>query len=222
MEVFRDIPVGTRNSDIFSSLGYQEGKVPARVRSRVGNLFAETGRLTNARAVCERTSLQVDKKSIVLNRHSRVESRVLKRVLKACSKAVAFVVTLGADVDALIDKMQRNSVQDAFLVDAIASRMAEDAAESFQREMGKGLSGEEGMTLRYSPGYCDWPLSQQEMIFSIVDGGRIGVSLNDHCMMQPRKSISGIFGVGKKDLVEAGKNACDGCRRKDCVYRRSS
>lgn len=222
MKVLREIPVGTGTSEVLLSLGYQRDKVPARIRSRVESLFAGLKRTAKASAVYQRTQLAVGHGRIVLDGKSRIESLVMRRVLKPCSGVVAFVVTLGADVDELIDELQRKSANEAFLGDAIASRMAEDAAESFQREVGKRLSGDEAMTLRYSPGYCDWPLSQQKMIFAIVDGRRIGVSLNDHCMMRPSKSVSGIFGVGRKDLVEDCKNACDVCRRKDCEYRRSS
>jgi hypothetical protein len=100
--------------------------------------------------------------------------------------------------------------------------MAEELVESHQKKLGNTLPPGQGMTLRYSPGYCDWPIEQQESLFQVVDGGQIGVSLSRHFLMRPSKSISGIVGIGPAHLVEETKNACRTCGRKECNHRRSA
>ena len=68
----------------------------------------------------------------------------------------------------------------------------------------------------------DWPIEQQEGLFSIF-GGRvriedlIGVKLTDRLLMIPIKSTSGIFFP-----TESRFEACQLCPREQCVGRRAS
>jgi cobalamin-dependent methionine synthase I len=145
---------------------------------------------------------------------------MLKKVFQPCSHALVFIATLGSGVDGLLAGTEEARVSEAFVLDAIASRVAEGVADEVERKLTGALATQEGATLRYSPGYCDWPVDGQRMVFSILDGSRIGVSLTGHCLMQPRKSLSGIIGVGPSDQVVRTGNACNFCKRTDCDHRR--
>ncbi len=56
--------------------------------------------------------------------------------------------------------------------------------------------------LPYSPGYCGWDLSGQRQLFAQLQPDAIGISLNDSCLMQPMKSVSGVFVAGEGEIHE--------------------
>ena len=140
---------------------------PAFVATRVKILAAENGR-------------------VIIDGFS-ADSSALCKYFKGCGEAHLFVVTLGAGVDRLIMKMRARSLSDGFLYDAVASAMAEAAADSAEKHITRG----ERVKHRFSPGYADSELSIQRDIFRILDVTRnIGVCLLDSCLMSPMKSIS--------------------------------
>jgi hypothetical protein len=70
-----------------------------------------------------------------------------------------------------------------------------------------------------NPGYLDWPLTDQRIIFSILPAESIGVTLNDSCMMIPRKSVTVCAGIGVSGS-SAGFNRCRHCGVAKCQFRR--
>ncbi len=77
------------------------------------------------------------------------------------------------------------------------------------------------VTLRYSPGYCDWDVAQQRKLFKIFELDDIGVRLTEECLMIPQKSVSGIIGVGWGDRRLIAMSPCRHCEKKgDCKHRR--
>ncbi|MFC1995291.1 vitamin B12 dependent-methionine synthase activation domain-containing protein [Chloroflexota bacterium] len=76
------------------------------------------------------------------------------------------------------------------------------------------------MSRRFSPGYCDWELSQQKMVFRAMNGDFAGIRLTEECLMVPQKSISGIMGLGTCDSNIENYNPCVTCKERDCPGRR--
>lgn len=80
----------------------------------------------------------------------------------------------------------------------------------------------------YSPGYSGWDISDQNKLWNLVRqngsthlDGKLGVL--DTGMLQPKKSLLGIFGV-TRNLEKARSLAklipCENCSLPDCEYRR--
>ncbi len=72
-----------------------------------------------------------------------------------------------------------------------------------------------------NPGYREWPLTDQRLIFDIMPAASIGVSLNEQCMMVPKKSITYCAGAGVTQVQEHF-NRCRHCGLAKCPYRRAS
>lgn len=70
-----------------------------------------------------------------------------------------------------------------------------------------------------NPGYLDWPLKDQRLIFDLVPAASLGVRLNDQCMMIPKKSVTVCAGIGVSQRLE-GFNRCMHCGVSKCPYRR--
>jgi hypothetical protein len=73
---------------------------------------------------------------------------------------------------------------------------------------------------RLSPGYGKWRLREQKVIFSLLPGERIGIRLNEQCMMRPVKSLSFCLGIGRALPPREKINPCRYCGMKDCPYHR--
>ena len=114
-----------------------------------------------------------------------------------------------------------NLVALAILVDAIGSSFAEGLADSVQdriREVAyaHGL----GISRRFCPGYCDWDISQQRMVFRAMNGEQSSVVLTDNCLMVPEKSMSGIIGIGSRNNGVEAYSPCITCDKRSCPGRR--
>ncbi len=146
-------------------------------------------------------------------------SRNLARVFSGCSQAALFVVTIGEALEEEVTQLTKEgSVLKASVLDTVGSVAVEKVADWLEcmiRSSAAANGDEVGW--RYSPGYCDWDIPQQKELFRGFDGDFIGVSLTDTCLMIPRKSISGIIGIGKSCSTFS---ACHFCNRKGCPYRR--
>jgi hypothetical protein len=72
----------------------------------------------------------------------------------------------------------------------------EDAARAFRAHLTARIRAESlHLSPRLGPGYLDWSLTEQAEFFSLFAGHRLDVVLSDHCVMTPKKSISGLFGL---------------------------
>lgn len=146
----------------------------------------------------------------------------LSLAFRGCKNAAVFIVTIGDAIEqeASLLMNQGRSAQ-GFILDVIGSCAAESAADSLQAEIEK-IAGNHKLatTLRYSPGYCGWDIVEQKILFKAVDASRIGVLLTDSCLMLPRKSISGIIGMGKPKVLAETPCPCEQCDDKNCKVRR--
>jgi hypothetical protein len=125
------------------------------------------------------------------------EGRCFAAHLAGAGEAVAFVATIGPALDertmALSDA---GDLLEALFLDTAGWLAIEDAVRSFRahvREMARRSGAR--LSPRLAPGYLDWPLTEQAAFFSLFAGAPLPVALSEHCVMTPRKSVSGLFGL---------------------------
>jgi Vitamin B12 dependent methionine synthase, activation domain len=165
----------------------------------------------------------VEKGAVHLEGGTKFKSPKLSKTLKDCDEIVCYIATLGDGIEGEINRlMDKNRLSEAYILDAMASVAADNMVETFHKRMkNKYENQSKQVTLCFSPGYCDWPVTEQKKFFNLVDSEPIGVELNDACLMTPRKSISGVFGIYGDD--ENGVDPyipCSDCRKTDCPERR--
>ena len=174
----------------------------------------------------EREIDSVRKGSIHLQGGPVFKSTKLSKTMKGCEKVICFIATLGNSIDNKIkDLMNQNRFSDAYVLDAMGSVAVENMVDRFhKREAEKYNRKSQGITLPFSPGYCDWPLTDQKKIFKFFDSFKLNVVLSESCLMSPRKSISGVFGVTPFHLTNPFHpyNPCMECSKKNCIARRSN
>lgn len=148
-------------------------------------------------------------------------SNIIARLLEECQKVAVFVLTVGGRLGEVVRQLSGDGLMvQAAVLDAIGSDTAETLAHVVQDIIAREAAAEGlGISQRFSPGYCDWRVSQQKMVFRAMGGDTAGVRLTDGCLMVPQKSISGIIGIGPRDKVES-YNPCLTCKKHDCRGRR--
>ena len=102
---------------------------------------------------------------------------------------------------------------------AIAPVVAVERAADWLEERIDEWAEEQGLgtTNRYSPGYCEWDVSEQHRFFSLLPEAFCGVSLTESSLMQPTKSVSGVMGIGHSAQKRA--HACSICTMVNCFRR---
>jgi len=204
-------------------LGYKGHSIPTSISSSVDSNIKSAYKLIKPRyAYVPKVIDGTLRQEVFMAGHLVFTSQTISYVLSDCKWAVVFLVTIGGDLEREVSRlMEKGDMLNAFILDTIGSEAAEKAADYLQdavSETAKAIGY--NTTLRYSPGYCDWDLSQQKIIFQIIEPTVLGVNLTESFMMIPRKSVSGVIGIGK-----FSKSKLPPClrfnRKKSCQYKRT-
>lgn len=129
-----------------------------------------------------------------------ITSQQVNRLLRNSEKAVLFMATIGDTIENRIAHlMDSKDMTRSVILDAFASETADAVADLLHRSIVKKEASTQNLkvTARFSPGYGDWPIAAQSDILKICRGDKIGITLNESCLMHPRKSVSAIFGLNK-------------------------
>ena len=150
-----------------------------------------------------------------------IESAKFSLMARLCDGEARVVFTLSTVGEALDELLARKApLLDRFVMDAVASELAEIVAGLVEETwMAAAKADGRQASMRMSPGYCDWQIRGQSVLFRALDAGALGVRLTDSFLMIPSKSVSSA-------AVTAGavplKIQCLACNRKDCPFRRAS
>jgi hypothetical protein len=148
-----------------------------------------------------------------------IRSALFTRLVKMCEgdPSIVFMIsTLGEELEKGCGPAEPLVRQLVF--DTVGSELAEMVADGLEADWraeldALGLQCSE----RFSPGYCDWALEGQAVIAAAIDIDRVGVRLNSHFVMTPRKSVSAVA-VTAREVPAPGP--CVFCARDDCSSRR--
>ena len=159
---------------------------------------------------------------VVIDGSVAFQSEVIARLMEQCEKVALFALTIGNHLEELVSHLaEAGVIVQATVLDAIGSGAAEKVADFVQKSIGE-VARAQGLctSQRFSPGYCDWDVSQQKMVFQAMNGDFAGIRLTKECLMLPQKSISGIIGIGPCDGNVENYNPCPTCDKHDCPGRR--
>lgn len=140
--------------------------------------------------------------------------------IKGSTEVALFICTAGDIFTTLSSEFNsEGQYLEAFIADAIGSLTVENTMDRIQGDLSdKMLLAGKSITNRYSPGYCNWPLSEQKKVFDLIGKNPTGITLTDSFLMQPIKSVSGIIGIGEN--VRKREYGCKICNNKNCIYRK--
>ena len=169
-----------------------------------------------------RDILSVNGDSATFEGSVTIKSRIIADLLGRCQRVAVFALTIGNHLEEMVAYLAENNlVLQATVLDAIGSGVTEKLAAYVGKRI-ENIASVEGLVTsrRFSPGYCDWNIRQQKKIFRTLDGDSAGIRLTDSQLMMPRKSISGIIGIGLPNQRIEHHNPCLTCKKKECPGRR--
>jgi Vitamin B12 dependent methionine synthase, activation domain len=211
-----------RKAEVISSLGYTNGILPAHFEKMIDAILSQ---LSNYCApLAGYRILDVQKSE---NRHDGVMiggsffavQKIVASHLRKSEKVLLFVCSIGSGMETWAKKLStEGDTTLSYLVDTVASITVEQVADVLHDHIGKHMLAR-GLKIsnRYSPGYCDWLVSEQHLLFSFLPAHFCGITLTESALMIPIKSVSGIIGAGA--AVKRVDYMCSTCGMKDCTYR---
>jgi hypothetical protein len=209
-------------NDVARYMGYALEEVPSPIDKIITDSIEDAVNYCNIQGglvICDDISLDSSKKSI---RAKDTEFYIKERLfseIKDSEKIVFFLCTAGPEISNISKRLiHEEDLLTGYVFDVIGSIVAERAMDIMQTLFGKTMdaSGYK-ITNRYSPGFCGWQTSEQFKIFKLFPENFCGVTLTESAVMNPIKSVSGLFGVGQ--YVEYHEYHCELCDAVNCIYR---
>ena len=225
IEVLDGIQVNIEDSEVLRLQGYRKkGKgVTAAIKDILDEAVGEGYRLIQPKAICTEVKIEeVEGAEIKLENGFTLHSRNAVRAWKHAHHLGLAVCTIGSTLEERASELfLKGEYAAALMLDSVGSVAVESVADYTNYFICQRASSAAAKTgPRLSPGYGKWELTDQMVLFALVPGEKIGVQLNDQCLMVPRKSISFCVGMGEELTDEGMTNPCQHCGMKGCKYRR--
>ena len=209
---------------VFRLLGQKDNNVSGRLSKKIDKHISGLKKTIRPKVLYTTKKIRkIDGGTLTLAGGIKLKSAKLSKALSKCDRITFFLATIGEQVDDVINtSLKEKKLSDAYIYDAIGSAAVEATVEDFQNKVDKEVKEKNQMTtLRFSPGYCDWKITEQKKVFSVLENDLIDVNLNESYLMAPRKSVSGVFGIGDSKLIDKDEtNPCRLCGMHTCVARR--
>lgn len=216
---FADLEVSV--ADIAFAMGYQAG-APEPFPQLIEKTLIQAHSYCNIRGgYVIKNDIIIDRKegTIQVNDISLATHKIITNQIKNADDMAIFVCTMGKGLSDWSQQLiQAGDMLEGYIVDTIGSVAVDLAMDIIQHDLGKKQKSVGiGITHRYSPGYCNWHVSDQQQLFKLLPADFCGIKLSSSSLMEPIKSISGIIGIGKNAVK--GSYQCHICEDENCIMR---
>lgn len=145
---------------------------------------------------------------------------IISRQLAGSEAYTLFIATAGTEYEQYMKRLkEQGDMVKVFIADALGSVIAERCADAMEESLQQSIDKLGWKhTNRFSPGYCGWNVSEQQLLFPLFGGETCGVVLTESSLMVPIKSVSGIIGLGKG--VSRRDYTCGLCDYAHCYKRK--
>lgn len=150
-----------------------------------------------------------------------VKQLPFRACFEEAEKVAIAIVSIGYALPLESNKlMKTGELVDGVILDAIGSAGVEEVADLVNEEINqKAKNLDLNFSRRFSPGYCQWDVKDQQLIFQKLPGDEIEVHLTDSYLMSPIKSISFAVNFGTDISNSRWENRCKYCEIGDCTFR---
>lgn len=146
---------------------------------------------------------------------------IIARQLRGAERFALFVATVGKGYLQWEEAVKRrDDIHQSYVMDCVGSQIVESVADYMESVLQAEIAplGFK-RTNRFSPGYCGWHVSEQQLLFTLFEEAHpCGIELTESSIMLPMKSVSGIIGIGTN--VRYLPYSCGICNKKDCYKRK--
>ncbi len=217
---FEDLIIDRKEINIL--LGYNNEEVDPHFNEMIDQSLAKLHLLCEIKAgykIVECKKLEDKNNGLLIGNKFFSLDKIVTGQLRKSENIVLFVCTIGPKMENWsAEEIKNGDPAFGFIINSVASVAAEGVTD-FLHDFIKTKMAEQGLNItnRYSPGYCNWSVEEQQLLFSFFPQNFCGIKLTDSSLMIPIKSVSGIIGVGSE--VKYKDYICDSCGVKDCTHR---
>lgn len=216
---FNDL--GIIKNDIGELMGFDEYIIPEPFPELIETALNHAQSICNIRGgfkVFDENEINTEKNTLKIGEYVFNPSKIVITQFKNASSFSLFICTAGKEITEYAKELSlQGDPMLSFVFDVIGSVAVEKATDKIQKslevecqKLGLNISD------RFSPGYCEWSVSEQQKLFALMPENFCGVSLSESSLMSPIKSVSGIIAIGK-NLTQKGYQ-CNWCNEKNCIY----
>jgi len=224
VKAIRDFEIEIDKDEVCRYLGYARNQGPnGSISSIIDEEIEEAYGLIQPSCFYQIMNIgRIRRPRVILEDGLTITSEVLSLVLARCQQVAFFVSNIGRRLEERVAQLTKEGqMLKATILDAVGSEAAEKTACYLQDKVRQlAISNGAETTLRFSPGYCDWDITQQRVLFQAMNSAPLGVNLTEECLMMPRKSVSGIIGLGRSEKRQIKFSPCRLCTQMDCQSRR--
>lgn len=210
-------------NEVLRYLGYRQQKLEDGLKDLIAESIEETKSLIQPRVVYKFFDLQRETaRLLIAGTNVILLGQGIANHLEEAKTCVLLAITLGMAIDRKINYYKKVNLTKALILDACASTAVEQVANALCAEIEAQLKLEnQHLTTRFSPGYDDFPLAIQGHLLALLNAQRtIGLTVTEHNIMLPRKSITALAGVIELNQPKK-KRSCINCSRfTDCQFRK--
>jgi hypothetical protein len=208
--------------EIAEESGYAGGSVPDYFRDLIAESIAKCKAISTP--ACGYRLLPVNRESTTSERIAIGEiyfncQKIVSASLKNAEMLMLFTCTIGSEMETIASRyFEEGDAVKGHFTDVVASAAVESVTDLLHNHIAEIMKMQQlAITNRFSPGYCGWPVSEQKTLFSFFPEGLCGITITDSSLMLPKKSTSGIIGIGA--AVNREPYTCNKCTQKECTYR---
>ena len=197
-------------ADVYEQMGYHDAQPDKATQQETAMILKEVSQWLRPRF-----------SYFVVNKQPDFEmGSIILRQLRGSEAFALFICTSGLEFETYQHRLkEQGDMVRVFIADALGSVIAEKCADQMEKALQESIDKLGWKhTNRFSPGYCGWHVSQQQLLFPLFQGHTCGVKLTDSSLMIPIKSVSGIIGLGEK--VRKLEYTCGLCDFKQCYKRK--
>lgn len=202
--------LGITAADVYEQMGYHDAQPDKATQQETATILKEVSQWLRPRF-----------SYFVVNKQPDFEmGSIILRQLRGSEAFALFICTSGLEFETYQQRLkEQGDMVRVFIADALGSVIAEKCADQMEKALQESIDKLGWKhTNRFSPGYCGWHVSQQQLLFPLFQGHTCGVKLTDSSLMIPIKSVSGIIGLGEK--VRKLEYTCGLCDFKQCYKRK--
>jgi len=145
---------------------------------------------------------------------------IIQQIVRS-SKVAVFLCTAGHRIgDCYAKELMNGNFLYSSVIESVITLAIERAIEKIQENLLKSISGKNiRLTNRFSPGFCNWDISEQKQLISLLPPGFMNVKLMNGNILDPVQSITGIIGIGNE--VKRNEERCEQCTTVRCQLRKA-
>ena len=200
LEELKDLDVSVRPEQILRAHYPDLAPVAAEVRATAAQMAAHALEIARPTGWVRHVPVrEVDGVRVELEGGATLTSATLANLLRESPAVQVFVVTLGPRIDERVHELfeAMDGLEGLFL-DTAGWVVVQSALSSVRKKCAaKARSGGCRLTRRIGPGYLDWPLEEQAIVFrALAAGGNLKpVEVLDSGAILPEKTLTGLFGL---------------------------